>query len=650
MYGSPVKGASPVLVESDWTAAFRCLARADPISSDLQAVSREQARQLVLERYKGMGAMAPQCISSAGVLARDRSGVAGRGGGVLNGREKRAMTLSDAIFQGAFTDQGTNSEVDQLLPCSLGWSAVASKGLARKTSRVSKSKAVLMQREASMATSQENGSTESKHSTDEEYTTTESEQVLEDTVEGMDGDDNKGDVISTSESEGTASANKGMDMESPLVDEDLAGFAKVGSQKGKSSKKKKPTAELKTSPRLSERNNQAKHGKGAAVDAPQVLVYKTDANTRRKNHVTAQDREHTKQVLEGKSASQQNRVPAVKSKPTTKKATAWNDTSSKGSNVKNKQPTGTAPVPPPALDERTIDGMVGSPLGMRSMSSVGSSVHSSPSSVGQASHSSRSTSRNDRPEKETRSNMRPPPGLAPPPGFSSSGDANESLFQPSDSSEIGLPPMAPNLTPVEPPLSLGKSADITPLTQNGTETNRASSQSIFTSKRPSASSPVLTSQPSLKRTETQDSHGNNGGFDVMDFLDNIFGDEEPLEKKDERLGDLLADKPSEPIGGALLVSSDPWATERRSRAAAYGIHVESEDDDAKEDIVYAMLAPLSASQTSGDNSNSGLQNSVPLLTPSAMLAANQVDSDDGEEPSSAPLFSRGSFYSSLLQE
>lgn len=70
-------------------------------------------------------------------------------------------------------------------------------------------------------------------------------------------------------------------------------------------------------------------------------------------------------------------------------------------------------VPPPLLDDRTI-GIVSSPVGMRSISSVGSS--SSPSSPS-VSVSSRSTSKSDK----NKSVVRPPPGLTPPPGFASGG-------------------------------------------------------------------------------------------------------------------------------------------------------------------------------------------------------------------------------------
>jgi hypothetical protein len=141
------------------------------------------------------------------------------------------------------------------------------------------------------------------------------------------------------------------------------------------------------------------------------------------------------------------------------------------------------------------------------------------------------------------------------------------------------------------------------------------------------------------------------GFDVMDFLDSILEDRSSLKNDEESLGDLLAENTSGAIS-ALPVSSDPWATERKSRASAYGINVEDyqgEDDDdiyKTDEIVYAILA--SANRTNGETTSS-LQNSVPLLTPSAMLAANADESEDPNSTSSVGLFGR-SFYSSLLEE
>jgi hypothetical protein len=137
----------------------------------------------------------------------------------------------------------------------------------------------------------------------------------------------------------------------------------------------------------------------------------------------------------------------------------------------------------------------------------------------------------------------------------------------------------------------------------------------------------------------------------MDFLDSILEDRSSLQNDEESLGNLLAENTSGAIA-ALPVSSDPWATERKSRAAAYGINVEDyagedDDDDYRTDeIVYAILA--SANRTNGE-STSCLQNSVPLLTPSAMLAANVDETEDPHNSSSVGLFSR-SFYSSLLEE
>ena len=659
--GITSKDVPPSQVESDWSAAFRCLARADPLSSELQAVGREQARQLVLDRYKSMGVMMPQCISSAGVLLRDRAGVVGaggRGGGVISGSEKRAMTLSDAIFRGAFTDQNTISDIDQLLPCSLGWRAAGTNGLVRKPSHGLKSKELLAQRNASMLAAHESGSEEAKKGERREYAETRTHRIPDEVVsETNKVDEHKGDVISTSESEGTTGALREAE---GVMDEDLSGFAKVSLQKGRSpshDKNRKKQAEG-DSPSASSERRDAKIQKQEANDASDVPSSKTRVESRSKQQqVTPQAQAQRDKGVANDVPMQQNRVQVQKNMAAAKKDII---AKAKSKKAKNKHAAGSQSILPPPIDGRTI-GLVSSPVTMRSMSSTCSSVQSSPSSVGQVSISSRSTTRSDermylreQPDYGKRIGMRPPPGLAPPPGFGSSGDGSEHRRV---SSHDSLPPVVPNLMiQTEPPLSLGSGTGFTspvgtPISSSGKEHTMGAS--LFASVRPpvASSSLLLSNQTPLMSADTQDSQISNG-FDVMDFLDSILRDQEPLRKEEESLGDLLAEKATASIA-AMPVSSDPWATERKSRAAAYGIHVEDEDDgadDTTDDIVYAMFASaVSTNQTSGESSSS-LHNSVPLLTPSAMLAANRVDSEDGEENSSAPLFNRGSFYSSLLKE
>ena len=642
--GSSSNDVSPHISETDWSAAFRCLARVDPLSSELQAVGREQARQLVLDRYKSIGAITPQCISSAGILQRDRSGVVGAGGTVMSGGEKRSMTLSDVMFRGAFTDQGGDSEIDRLFPCSLGWRAASTKGLVRKLSHVSKSKELLAKRKTLLASSSERIPEELQ--SERGYERSSTDRAIPNTHEDIQiAVDDSEDIVSTSESEGTDSdreeeeveAESPRGMESVAEEEDFTGFAKVrqkvrGGARDKKKTEHKVAGLAKVKPR-----------KEILRDSPQVLVYKKEVNTNAKASTTANVKDTKKQAPVVHSGSNDVLVPQ-KNKQVQKKVV--------DSKVAAKVKTTKKPTVPPAPKVERTPGIVNSPIGTRSISSVASSTHSSPSSssVGQVSVSSRSTSRtDDRMSRRRQANkgrtkdLRPPPGLAPPPGFGS--DGSESLLR-AGSDEI-LPPVVPNLAP-EPSLPLGSNTDFPPL--SGSDTSApAPSTSIFTTSDRSpgvASSPVLTSaSPVLTSKMSLPSAEINSGFDVMDFLDNILGDQEPLPVEGESLGDLLT-KETGSVGSAMPVSSDPWATERKSRASAYGIHVEDAVANAEEDIVYAMMSSaVPSNQTNGENSSS-LHNSVPLLTPS-LLAANQ-GGDGGEE--STPLFRRGSFYSSLLQE
>ena len=121
--------------QNNWSAAFRCLARADPSSADLQALGRDQIRHVVLGRYKSMGILSPQCFNSNGVFNRERSGMNASGSPSRQTQGKdssasgndRVRTLSDAIYRHCATYQ--NSHLQSSLPCGLSWRVAIARGV-----------------------------------------------------------------------------------------------------------------------------------------------------------------------------------------------------------------------------------------------------------------------------------------------------------------------------------------------------------------------------------------------------------------------------------------------------------------------------------------------------------------------------------------
>jgi hypothetical protein len=125
-------GIYPGLIGTNWYAAFRCLARADPSSIDLQNIGKEQVRHVVLARYRSLGALQPQCLSNTGAFNRERVGGVNGGGraGKVGTTNERIRTLSDAIF----CNFRPNGDVALgLLPSELEWKTAAAKGIMKCT-------------------------------------------------------------------------------------------------------------------------------------------------------------------------------------------------------------------------------------------------------------------------------------------------------------------------------------------------------------------------------------------------------------------------------------------------------------------------------------------------------------------------------------
>jgi hypothetical protein len=119
-----------------------------------------------------------------------------------------------------------------------------------------------------------------------------------------------------------------------------------------------------------------------------------------------------------------------------------------------------------------------------------------------------------------------------------------------------------------------------------------------------------------------DRDNSRNGFDVMDFLDGILDDGVANEQEGEQ-----SSTPSSLLAGAsdVPLTSNPWATEKKSRAAAYGINFDDSDS--------GLNAPL----TTGDES--GLA-SFPLLTPAAILMAGQGDDGDDDDDRALSFYAR----------
>jgi hypothetical protein len=205
------------VVHTNWQAAFRCLARADPTSTELQTLGREQIRQVIMSQYRARGVMPPQCFNSAGVFSRDRGGVSGgnatrpRTGKEGVGSNERIRTLSDAIFQKLPTAKAES--VRSQLPAGLGWRTAFARGIfdestITKSSLQLRTRALLRRRNQQIPTAL----SVDGHSEEPTYSRassrggaeerTDQPRVKDRSGEDHDTVDGSGDVISTSDSEG----------------------------------------------------------------------------------------------------------------------------------------------------------------------------------------------------------------------------------------------------------------------------------------------------------------------------------------------------------------------------------------------------------------------------------------------------------------
>ena len=172
--------------------------------------------------------------------------------------------------------------------------------------------------------------------------------------------------------------------------------------------------------------------------------------------------------------------------------------------------------------------------------------------------------------------MRPPPGLAPPPGFALESQTSRSLSAKKEKKEPRV--QVPSLSN-ERPVSLSRSF------------SAASSVSGDLPSSPLADLNNLSGHP-----------GDESGFDVLDFLDGILNDTATRSSDEDAAQQLLP---------PLQVSENPWATPPedpgRSRAAAYGIAVEDEQDsmaDSRSSLEFTLLTPaVILAEENGDDDN-----------------------------------------------
>ena len=107
----------------------------------------------------------------------------------------------------------------------------------------------------------------------------------------------------------------------------------------------------------------------------------------------------------------------------------------------------------------------------------------------------------------------------------------------------------------------------------------------------------------------------------MDFLDSILNDGVSTEQgtgQSQDPGMLLAEASDVPL------LSNPWATEGKSRAAAYGISFDDVDDRSSE------ASPVSNVNAAIPTLEGSVISNIPLLTPASLKFWGQEEGDEEE--------------------
>ena len=703
------------VVHSNWQAAFRCLARADPTSSELQTLGREQIRQVIFSRYRAMGVVPPQCFNSGGVFSRERYGQSSssaarqrsaKAGNAGNNERKR--TLSDSIFQNAVADRWSHQA--HQFPLGLGWRIAAGRGMLDDSSALDidrrlKTTELLTKRsdtERSEMTSQE-AEASGEHwneilnrrvlevdSSPVSETTSESDEIV-------DSSKFTGEAVSSSESEpakvkveNIASKDQPDSSDSPPREE-----KSKSTQSSNSASKMHSTvqSEVEKCQGVKIAAGRDGHHQNTTLSRSQRQLDPTlvVAKESSKPKLQSESLNETAASARGnKGAGREKSKDSLSNSSRKQKISQSFNGKNDGASARKRKtnldetPTGTKlqgkdTFPTPKQQERNS-----TTPAARQMSKSASSKTKKPSRslVRSTSSLSNSSSNEDsiQGSGSKDSAVRPPPGLAPPPGFGGE-DSRKGLSQEPfpvlESSQSNLGPMldavlsTPNVILAAPvqsdvltfsqtatnrgdllfPGSLADGQDLVyeapaaqvgesplPLQQTspsiGPLGSPSDSISIPKGEFVQGATPTPSLTPIVPLLEERPSI-TGGGFDVMDFLDSILDEGSAAEEYDAGITSTLLT-----ANAAVPVLSNPWASERKSRAAAYGI---SFDDDADDDQHSDEGPSLTVRAITPTDDSVGF-GSIPLLTPAAILSAGQDEDDSvgGDKETS--------FFASLIGE
>lgn len=620
--------------ESLWAATFRCLARADPNSTELQALGREQTRQVVAGRYRAKDVMPPSSLSTSGTYVRDRSAVvAGSSSKRREGRKERSgggervRTLSDVLFRSY--SKNDESSLRELLPLGLGWRV----GIARGIIEDNSVQIIKVGQATSRLLRKRSGTEEPPHSVESTASDYDESMVEDETNSSGDSDDSE--TTTSPEYQDIAEDDTEVVVEtvheSTTAKTDIPVLEACPEPEIPKDVFPSPTPPKDTADMATTVKNSRDRIPGATMSMEKdhdIIPAAKDCETGVANYSSkSPDSMSENTIVEEANPPTGNRdslspVP-TRTKMSSSKTPISRKVEKSGDRSKSKNAVVEKSTPGTGVAEK--DGLATLPRkkakGKASTTVGKSKSKSKKAGTTAAGHEDKidkiqSATKNESTEKgaeiankKASSGIPPPPGLAPPPGFGNESGVPGRLR----SSNTDL---APLLNPGVESASLGDmltaalNSDL--ILANSTTPPSGNlppfSQQLHSSPRdllfygglgetPGANSGgdlsafPLGAAPSLGEGALTGHGGESVGtssgdavldvlltkrvrrntFDVMDFLDSILDD-----------GGGSPENEVEPPGLDIPLSNNPWASGTKSRASAYGISFDNSDDGESE--------------------------------------------------------------------
>lgn len=602
-----------------WFSAFRCLARADPTSAELQTLGREQTRQIAHMRYRLIGATPPAYFTVSNMMQRESGG--------NSSRSSQMRTLGENLL-GTF-----NRDNEGVTPCGLGWKVAVARQVIDYTSLDS---CPIVFESENLDDSEETVDDDTSYDEelvelDVEHAESDDEEVFEDEEEKDESVDDVPDEVtaepsidieqvvakSSQEEENDAVSGKAS-QEKPIEvanDESIpASHVPVATASKSACSRSKPT----TPPEIP--NPTPKKGKAVKAVKNQATVTPKPIKDGKDNSET-QPRDTKVTPDNRKSPSTADvKEPRVKAQ---KKVTVTDSTVASMKSVKQEAQKRATKKEPKAIakasyseTKRTASARDKTKIKkVKAAATPPTNAWSRVANVAKAPSAPLVSSE--------ASMLRPPPGLSPPPGF-----VDPKI---SEDSSTGAGATAPHRSNRGKMRAIATSYEPSSFTASRLATNSTTpSSTAKTNELPPLSTenppPLPPPTPSFDQEPLAvPSQPVEAGFDVMAFLDDILNEGSTSAHDDLLGGSQLGSSPLLPpsIPG---FSANPWATAPAtsssatttlptdpyaynttttfSRAAAYGISID--DDDEQDD-------------DENDNNNGSPLDPIPLLTPDVIL-------------------------------